>query len=49
MLASEGNNSQPSELKLTKTQIDEQLEVLVRQRADLDTAISELQAKRERL
>jgi DNA-binding transcriptional MerR regulator len=49
MLASEGNNSQPSELKLTKTQIDEQLEVLVRQRADLDTAISELKAKRERL
>jgi DNA-binding transcriptional MerR regulator len=49
MLASEGNSNQPAELKLTKTQIDEQLEVLVRQRADLDTAIAELRAKREHL
>ncbi len=49
MLASEDSTSQPSELKLTRNQIDEQLEVLVRQRAELDTAISELRSKRDQL
>lgn len=49
MLASEGANGQPSELKLSKAQIDEQLEVLLRQRNELDTAIAELRAKRDKL
>jgi DNA-binding transcriptional MerR regulator len=46
LLANEEAKGGQGELKLSKVQIEEQLTLLVKQRADLDEAIAELHSKR---